>query len=354
MNSVSDKVRCAVIGAGYWGTFAHIPAIIGHPNASLEAIQNRDPAKAEKVARDFNVPRGFTDANELLDETELDAVIVSSTPNMHYEHAGAAIERGLHVLIEKPMALRVKEARELCELADRKGVGLVLSSPWHYTPHSVEARRLIREGEIGEIKMISILMTNPVHDLLKGINTKPTHDDSDTYLEPEPGSYDDPDIAGGGQIFCQVTHPAAYLPFLTGARPKEVFSHMDYYSMFRDLYDVLAIKMDDDTLVSLASTGATPLEERNYEVRVYGTRGVLFLELWKGTFSRIDFGNRWVHYPDLKSDELYPEQAPAINLIDYVLGRSPNESPGTLGLAAIEIAEAARKSSHTGENEILR
>ncbi len=348
------KIRIGVIGAGWWATFAHIPAVKSHPHAELVAVQSRDRAKAEKIARDFGAKHACTGVEELLAMPELDAVIVASTPNVHHAQAKAALASGRHVLIEKPMTFTAAEARELVALAARKELQLLISCPWHFTRHGLEARRLIQSGALGEIKMISVLMTNPIDQLLRGGNTSPTYGMANVYVEPRHGSYNDPTIAGGGQIFCQVSHAAAYLTFLTGLRPAEVFARFDRDGSPNDIYDVLTITLENGALVSLASTGATPLAERNYEVRVFGSQAILQLELWIGTMTLIDFAGKRTEYPSLAETEIYPAQSPALNFIDAILGKAPNDSPGELGLASMEILEAACASAANGENVHIR
>ncbi len=348
------NVRCGVVGAGWWATSAHIPAILSHPAAELVAIQSREKDKAERIARDFGAKHAFTDVGELLSLSELDAVIVASTPNVHHAQAKAALERGLHVLIEKPMTFTAAEARELVDLAAQKNLQLLISCPWHFTAHGIEARRLIAAGALGEIKMISMMMTNPVDKLLKGINTSPTHGMSNVYVEPRAGSYNDPAIAGGGQIYCQVSHAAAYLMFLTGQRPAEVFAHFERDGSINDIYNAMTIKLENGALVSLASTAATPLSERNYEVRIFGSKAILQLELWKGTMTLIDFSDRREVYPSLDPNSIYPGQAPALNLIESVLDPARNGSPGIHGLASMEVIEAACQSAKSGRNVIIR
>ncbi len=102
-------------------------------------------------------------------------------------------------------------------------------------------------------------------------------------LSPAKASYSDLAIAGGGQIYCQVSHAAAYLTFLTGLRPAEVYARFDKDGSVNDIYDALTITLENGALVNIASTGATPLKgERNYEVRVFGSKAILQLELWRG------------------------------------------------------------------------
>jgi predicted dehydrogenase len=343
----ASPLRIGVIGAGWWATFAHIPAILAHPRAELLAVQSRSQSKADKVAKDFGAKHALTDPVALLDLPGLDAVVIATTPNMHYAQAKTALERGKHVLIEKPMTFTAAEAKELCQLAEAKGVQLLISCPWHFTPHGIEVREMIRRGDLGEIRMISLLMTNPIDKLLMGINTTPTHGQADVYIEPCHGSYNDPAIAGGGQIYCQISHAAAYLTFLTGLRPSEVYARFDYAGSINDIYDALTVTMENGALVSIASTGATPLSERNYEVRIFGTKGIALLELWKGEAVFIPFEGERRVLPTLPADGIYPDRGPLNNFVDASLGVAPNGSDGRLGFAAMQVIEAAVESSKT-------
>jgi predicted dehydrogenase len=344
------RIKCGVIGAGWWATYAHIPALLAHPAAELVAIQKRDLVEARKVANDFGVPMACATTAELLAIVGLEAVVVSSSPNLHYEHAVAALELGKHVLIEKPMTMTAVEAGHLVEIAQERGLQFLISCPWHYTAHGAEAQRLVRSGHLGSVRLISILMTNPISHLLRGSGTVPTHGEGTPYMHPRPGTYSDPKIAGGGQIYAQISHVAAYLTFLTGAWPAEVFARFHNDGEAVDIYDVLSLRMSDGSLVSIASTGATSTSRRDFEVRVFGTEGMLFMDLWRG---QMEFeamtGERRV-YPQLSEEEIYPHMAPAMNLIDSILDPSANVSPAILGQAAMDAVEAACKSAESGND----
>ena len=123
------RVNVAIVGAGWWGTAAHIPALKDHPDAAVVAVQSRSLDKARKIAADFGVPHACTTVDEVLAIDGLDAVVVSSTPNVHYAHAKAALARGKHVLIEKPMTITVAESEELVDLAQRNGLQFLVSCP---------------------------------------------------------------------------------------------------------------------------------------------------------------------------------------------------------------------------------
>jgi len=351
--NTEEKVICGVLGAGWWATYAHIPALLSHPKAQLVAIQKRDAEEAKKVASDFKIPRAVTSVEELLAIEGMRAIVVSSSPNVHYAHAAAALRKGIHVLVEKPMTITAQQAKELVEMAEANKAQLLISCPWHYTQHGQQARRLINSNRLGRIRMISILMTNPVAQLLRGESTRPTHSQQ-FYLSPRQGTYSDPSIAGGGQIYTQVSHVAAYLTFLTGARPAEVFARFHNDGSLLDIYDTLSVRLENECLVTIASTGATALEQRDYEVRVFGTEAILFLDLWRGHMRLVGLNGEVTSFPDLEEPEIYPGLAPAQNLIDSVFDPSQNLSPGSLGLAAMEVIEAACQSAVSGQNVAVR
>ncbi len=351
---MQEKIKCGVIGAGWWATFAHIPALLGHPGAELVAIQNNDPREARKIADDFHIPIACTTVGALLAQDNISAVVVSSSPHLHYRDAAAALGAGKHVLIEKPMTLTSAEAKELVKMAQDHGSQFLISCPWHYTSHAIEAQRRVRNGDLGEVRMISVLMTNPIGDLLRGADTQPTHSPNGIpYMHPRAGTYSDPSVAGGGQIYTQVSHAAAYLSFLTGMLPTAVFAQFHNDGAILDIYDALVIRMDDSSVVTIASTGATSLQRKDFEVRVFGTKGMLFQDLWRGKLEFVPIAGEPHTYPDLAEDEVYPHQAPARNLIDSIRDPRRNQSPASLGVAAMEVIEAACRSAKGGSNVLV-
>jgi predicted dehydrogenase len=350
-SSMPSKIKCGVIGAGWWATYAHIPALLAHPQAELVAIQKRRIDEAQKVAADFGVPHACTTVDELLQVKDLAAVVVSSSPNLHHVHALAALKAGKHVLIEKPMTITVAEAEELVFLARQSGLQLLISCPWHYTSHATAAGQLLQSGKIGQVRMISALMTNPVSHLIRGGGTRPTH--GTPYMHPHSTTYSDPRIAGGGQIYTQVSHLAAYLTFLTGQWPRSVFARFHNDGSQVDIYDTLNVSMSDQSIVSIASTGATAVNRRDFYISIFGTEAILFLDLWGGHMELVPHVGQSQRWPDLVEDEIYPHLAPALNLVDSILNPACNRSPGYLGLAAMQLIEAACQSAAQGQNVFI-
>ena len=340
------------MGAGWWSTFAHIPALQKHPDAEVVVVQKRNLDAAKKVAADFDVPHAATSLEEVLNK-DLDLLVIGTTPNVHYEQAQAAIDAGLHVLIEKPMTLKVDEAQKLVDSAKAKNLQFTISCPWHFTRHGMEAQRRILAGDLGQIRHINILMTNFVEDFLRGTSTTDTHS-GESYMEPNKTSYSDPSIAGGGQIFTQVSHVAAYLTYLTGQRPARLYAEFENAGAPLDIFNAITLRLEGGTTVSLGSVGAPMQTERQYEVRIFGDKGMIFLELWKGTMSFHNREKETETLEPLTEEEIYPHEAPAKNLVDAVVGKAENLSPADLGLAAMEVIEAACHSADTAKAVSIR
>ena len=129
-----------------------------------------------------------------------------------------------------------------------------------------------------------------------------------------------------------------------------MFARFDNAEIEIDVYDAVSLRLSDDCLVSLASTGDTMLSNRQFEVRLFGTDGMILLELWEGTMSFHPRKGAPHHYEKLKPDDVYPLYQPATNLVDLVLGVAENGSPGELGHYAMRIIDAACHSARTGEN----
>lgn len=311
---------------------------------------------ARRVAHDFGAEHAVATVEELVEIAGIEAVVDASTPNMHYHNARTCLEHGLHVLTEKPMTLTAAQSAELLALAGERKLHLMIGCPWHYTRHALEARRLVAEGRLGKMKLISMLFTNFSGGLYRARTWRELMAEGgdenyrDPYLVPELHSYSDPQIAGGGQIYCQVSHAAAFLGFLGAAAPAEVFARFDNAEIAIDVYDSISMKLRDGCLVSLASTGDTMLSDRQFELRVFGTEGMLLMELWKGTLELHPRRGRVETFPPLAPEEVYPMFQPALNLVDLVVGTASNGSPGALGHYAMTVIEAACRSAQRGEN----
>ena len=111
-------LRVGLIGTGF-ARRVQVPALRLVPGVAVTAIASASLERARAVAAEFGIPSAFGSGEALARAPEVDFVIVSSTPDAHARHTIAALEAGKHVLCEKPMALTVREAEQMLEVAER-------------------------------------------------------------------------------------------------------------------------------------------------------------------------------------------------------------------------------------------
>jgi predicted dehydrogenase len=121
-----------------------------------------------------------------------------------------------------------------------------------------------------------------------------------------------------------------------------------------DTYDVLSMKWSDGAIVSIASGLLTASTDRQHEVRIYGSEGMLLMEMWKGRMELHDAEGQVRRFPDQTEVESYPVEAPAVDLVETILGRSSNGSPASLGVVCMRLVEAATESVRTGRSVAVR
>jgi predicted dehydrogenase len=145
------KIRVGVIGGGLWGNY-HLSAIRNLENdgkAQLVAVATRTEASAKKHQEGFKI-KGYTDYRKMIDEEDLDAVTIATPDHLHLEMTLYAIEKGKHVLVEKPMDVTTAGCLAMMNLAAKKGVLLQVDFHKRYDPYNIDAMRKVREGKVGE------------------------------------------------------------------------------------------------------------------------------------------------------------------------------------------------------------
>lgn len=147
-------INVGIIGTGYIGPI-HIEALRRLEGVRVRAVCDVNLELAQQIARRYDIPVVTDKPEEILDDEGI-KVIHNCTPNkFHYPLNKKAVERGKHVLSEKPLAMNLAEAAELVELAARKGVVNGVNFCYRYYPVVQEMAVRVRRGELGTVRMIS-------------------------------------------------------------------------------------------------------------------------------------------------------------------------------------------------------
>jgi len=143
-------IGIGVVGYGYWGPNL-VRNFMETPGAEVLVCCDRDESRLARVHDRYPSVRTTTEYADLLDDPSVDAVIIATPVSTHFELARRALEAGKHVLVEKPLAQRVSQCRQLADLASRRGLVLQVDHTFLYTGAVRKIKSLIDAGDLGDI-----------------------------------------------------------------------------------------------------------------------------------------------------------------------------------------------------------
>jgi predicted dehydrogenase len=337
---MTKQARIAVVGTGWWATATHLPALKANPRAEVVALCDPNPEKLAAAAAAYGIETTYGDLDQMLASEQLDGAIVATPHATHYKLARACLAAGLHVIVEKPLTIYARDARELVELAASRGRELIVGYPWHYAPHVLRAREVLRSGELGAIEFISCTFTSAIRGLLSGRDS--SH--GQHYAVHGPGAvYGDPALSGGGMGHLQITHSAGVMSFLSGLRPQRVLAQMRNHGLAVDMVDSISVAFEGGALGVVGGSGNGLY--RKLDVQIHCEQGAVDLDLVRDTLTVRRPDDSREEFRQLSGDESYPKHAPVNNLVAIVCDGAPNASPPEPGLHTVELLDAAYRSA---------
>ncbi|WP_374315933.1 Gfo/Idh/MocA family protein [Microbacterium sp.] len=342
-----SRVRLGAVGAGWWATSNHFPIFAGRDDVELVGVCGKGP-ELGTVRDRFGFGMATEDYDELLGQ-DLDAVVITTPHDLHYDNAVAAIDRGLHVLVEKPTTLDARAAWDLVDRVERAGVHFVVPYGWNYKPFTVAARGLLAEGRIGDVQHVLCHMASPTRGLFAGDPSDILQLwDSETG-GPDASTWQSP-ARGGGYAHGQITHSSALLFWLTGLRAATVAGRVSRAGAAVDLFDAGVITFEGGAIGALSGAATLPDDEPyQVDIRLFGSEGVLMLD--------IERERMWVHRYDRAREELevpagsgaYECIVPPNRFIDLVAGLSTeNNSDARVAAHSVELIDGLLRSSAAG------
>ena len=151
---MKKPLSIGVIGCGYWG-----PNLIRNfnslPNCALKMMCDLDESRLRHLQNLYPAVEGTTDFKHMLNGAELDAVVIATPVKYHHPLAKESLLAGKHTFIEKPMASSSAECEELIEIAEKKGLTLMIGHTFLYSAAVRKIQEVIKAGDIGEIRSIN-------------------------------------------------------------------------------------------------------------------------------------------------------------------------------------------------------
>jgi predicted dehydrogenase len=147
-----EKKRFGVIGVGGWGS-RHIATYQDHPLVDVVALCDLNRKTLDKVGKEFDIPKRYTDHEEMLSKECLDAVSIVTPDFAHADLAVAAIEAGVSILIEKPLATTTEDCKKIGKALKKRPVRFMVDFHNRWNPSMVKFHKTISHGEIGDVQM---------------------------------------------------------------------------------------------------------------------------------------------------------------------------------------------------------
>jgi predicted dehydrogenase len=251
-----DRVRLGVVGVGNIAPL-NVAGYLGHERCDVVALCDPRAELAERRAREWDVPRIYTDLDELLADADVDAVEILSPTHLHREHVVAAARAGKHVSCQKPMANSVADCRAMLAAADEAGTVFRVSECFYHYPPLVEAKRLIAEGAIGTPTMLRVRTV--VGD---------TNSPFQAALDPAGYEWRFDSRSPGGHLFDDVVHKYAVALWLFPERIRSVQSVVRPGALFFEAPTAAIFEYERDDL--LGTMEVTHAPRMRIRTRYYG------------------------------------------------------------------------------------
>lgn len=249
------KVRFGILSTAKIGLEKVIPALQNGSNCEVTAIASRNIQKAEGAAASLQLSRAYGTYDELLNDPDIDAVYIPLPNHMHVPWSIKALEKGKHVLCEKPIGLSSKETRKLIAVADRHpDLKIMEAFMYRHHPRWQRALEMIKSDTIGDLKAIHSFFS---------------------YYNNDPGNIrNDAEIGGGGlmDIGC---YSISLSRFLFGRQPDSISGAVETDPDFKT--DRLASGVLDFGSGTSVFTCSTQCFRHQY-VKIFGTVGLIEMD----------------------------------------------------------------------------
>ncbi|MFP4056050.1 MAG: Gfo/Idh/MocA family protein [Candidatus Brocadiia bacterium] len=350
---MAKTIRVGFVGAGgIAGT--HIRWL--EPVEGVEVVALADPARGalerQVAAHQLDGVKTFSDYRQMLKMTDLDAVSVC-TPNwLHHKPTVDALKAGKHVLVEKPMAMTARQAKAMCDAAEKAGKTLTIGFQQRFRPDARFVKRVADEGELGDILYCR------AHALRRrGI--------------PSWGVFGRKELQGGGPLIdigvhiLELSHflmgkprpvaaSAATSTYLGDQKPQATASMGDWDYKTYTVEDLAVgfIRFETGAALSIEASFAAHIENDSFSTVLMGTRGGARVgDGAPGVFT--DYCGKMIN---LEPKVLDRQEAFALKMaswIDSIRG-APNPAPGEDGLVVQKMLDGLYRSAERGKEVAIR
>jgi len=258
-------VKVGIIGCGFATRTRHLPALRRVPHAELIAVADLDLKSLNYVADEWSVPRRYQSAQALIEDPTLEAIAICVPASAHVEVALAALDAHKHILVEKPLALSIVDAKRLIARAQHSSCKVMVGFNMRWHRLVSQARTLLEHRAIGEIHSVRTLYSDEARDR-HGLPAWRIRRD-----------------LGGGALLEKAVHHFDLCRFLLEDEVDEVFAFSRRGRVEDETVSVTA-RMHHGAFVTLIVSDATSVSN---ELTLYGEAGSLHLDCYRSDGLRL-------------------------------------------------------------------
>lgn len=197
-----NTINWGIIGVGDVTEVKSGPAFYKIDNSNVVAVMRRNAEKAADYAKRHNIQKWYSNASNLINDTNVDAVYIATPPNTHANYAIEAMKAGKPVYVEKPMARSYTECLEMLNVSKETGMPLWVAYYRRTLPAFLKTKELLESGTIGKPLMVNIKLFKQAKE------RNQTPEEMHWHIFPE--------IGGAGHFFDLASHQFDYLDFILG------------------------------------------------------------------------------------------------------------------------------------------
>lgn len=347
------EIKVGIIGCGGIAQNAHIPGYQRLENVKVVACCDVVESVARMVAEKFSIPRYFTDYEKMLKSVDLDAVSVCTPNSLHKEPTIMALEHGVHVLVEKPIATSAEDGAAMVRAARKAGKILIVGFQERFNPYGMVIKRFVERGDLGWI-----YYNRAVYLRRRGV--------------PTWGAFLDRGLQGGGALIDIGVHALDLAMYLQGfKKPVSVMGRA--YTLFgkdreaaeaniwgawdTEKFEVddnafAVVTMEDGSFLVLEASWASHIKSQNlFNVYLRGTKGGAQLDPPEIYMDRNGVAFDMTPVIHTKPDWREQSYIKIRKFIESIEAGKPLYAPGEEGVIVQSVIDAIYRSTETGRVE---
>jgi len=316
-----DVVRFGIVGCGRIAQ-SHLQALGTLPESRLTLAVESRKAAGEAVAEEFKCAL-YEDYADPAIPGQVDAVIICTPPILHHTIARHFLERGVHVLCEKPLTIASADARDLVRLSRERELLLMMASKFRYVDDIIKTKAIVESGILGRIVMYE-----------NSFCSKITMGDRWNAQK---------DVSGGGVLIDNGSHSADIARYLLGPI-QDVQAQTGPRAQGLDVEDTVRVQfLTQGGVIGTFDLSWSITKESPHYVQVFGSEGTLQVG-WSGSKYRQDGSSKWVPF-GTGYDKLKAFARQLSNFVGCLKGREVPVITAEDSLASVQVVETAYRSA---------